>query len=1123
MKNMNPGFLVLTACLAGGLSGCGACAAAPVAPEKCADDCSQAGCAGQKCALGCVIDGQCSDDGRCLGTLLPVGTECRPSSGDCDPAETCDGKATACPADALAANGTRCRGLQGQCDVAEVCDGVTTHCPADAFAPSTTPCRPDIGPCDVAEYCSGAAPDCPADAFKDATTICRPSIAACDAPETCDGRNTTCPPDQVASGNLVCRPAAGPCDLEERCDGNNLQCPDDHYAGSSVGCRAAAGDCDRAEVCDGTGADCPVDTLYDGTRICRSAQGLCDEAEVCDGIGVDCPSDKFLSGGICRTSAGVCDLAESCNGQSAVCPTDAFDSSTLCRDAACDCDVAEYCDGARAVCPTDRFVSNSVVCRAGILDCDADEHCPGNGPDCPADVAAPDTAVCRPAAGGCDVAEVCDGVNLVCPVDEVQLPGGICRPSQGNCDIQEVCDGVAPQCPDDVVVVAGTVCRGSNGTCDVTESCDGNPTCPDDTYAQSSVVCRPSTGACDPVENCLGTGTLCPAEIKYTVPPPPVPTAIGSIIGNAPTQVTLRWTSTAVTGTVEHRVEVDDAPDFATVLQTSAWSTVTSWTVTLDPNMFYYWRVVSRVVAYPSCLSATSAVDWFTVSSIAGPPPPVLVPAPDVGDYAGAIAVALSWSAVVAPDADPVAYYVQIDDDPGFGSPNYVTTTWLTTATWTVTVGTNGNGQTWYWRVRARDTAHPYAMSAWSGVDSFIAWEYYWSSCPFIFVATDQGYQYMSDMAGSVIGLPLADPLSQRIQFYGPRYFKIDQPAVDARGRILVKLRETLAEISYLDEIKLVAVDHPTDREVFDSTTENTAFYGYTNPATFYPVAQPRPPLAARDAQGRDVTDALSQVDDVLAPVEPGVDNYFDLDFGPIADPANARLLIDGWNGSRPSASPVEPYIELRDANGEWIVVRHFGQISGDLRTMVIPLSEMANTSSPEIRLHLGIRNKVQTVVDRVRLDDSAPVPIGWSEWPVADADLHYRGAVPHTQPSLRGRGRAVDETTPDNPNAQGRGSFTRYGDVKPLLYQTDDMFVIMRHGDECTLEFESPPLPPDSARTYFLKADFYYKGLRYFGTDADPLPFHGMSLYPYPDTEHYPDDAAHQQYRADYNTRTYP
>ena len=40
------------------------------------------------------------------------------------------------------------------------------------------------------------------------------------------------------------------------------------------------------------------------------------------------------------------------------------------------------------------------------------------------------------------------------------------------------------------------------------------------------------------------------------------------------------------------------------------------------------------------------------------------------------------------------------------------------------------------------------------------------------------------------------------------------------------------------------------------------------------------------------------------------------------------------------------------------------------------------------------------------------------------------------------------------------------------------------------------------------------------FAKSVEPLPFHAMSVYPYPKTEHFPDDAAHQKYRQEYNTR---
>src|SRR4030042_1840517 len=47
----------------------------------------------------------------------------------------------------------------------------------------------------------------------------------------------------------------------------------------------------------------------------------------------------------------------------------------------------------------------------------------------------------------------------------------------------------------------------------------------------------------------------------------------------------------------------------------------------------------------------------------------------------------------------------------------------------------------------------------------------------------------------------------------------------------------------------------------------------------------------------------------------------------------------------------------------------------------------------------------------------------------------------------------------------------------------------------------------------------------RLLGQDVsivEPLPFHAMSNYPYPETENYPDDEAHLAYLAEYNTRDF-
>lgn len=105
-------------------------------------------------------------------------------------------------------------------------------------------------------------------------------------------------------------------------------------------------------------------------------------------------------------------------------------------------------------------------------------------------------------------------------------------------------------------------------------------------------------------------------------------------------------------------------------------------------------------------------------------------------------------------------------------------------------------------------------------------------------------------------------------------------------------------------------------------------------------------------------------------------------------------------------------------------------------------------------------------------------------------------------------------------------GLYTRYGDVSALLKEADDKMVIMGSGDELRLLFNAaqlPPLKPGWKRSFFLLVDGWAKDAdanTAFGQSVEPLPFHGMASYPYPASQHYPDDPAHRVYRQTTNTR---
>ena len=400
------------------------------------------------------------------------------------------------------------------------------------------------------------------------------------------------------------------------------------------------------------------------------------------------------------------------------------------------------------------------------------------------------------------------------------------------------------------------------------------------------------------------------------------------------------------------------------------------------------------------------------------------------------------------------------------------------------------------------------------------------SSCPFVFVWNGREYTYVTDLQGAPIGYAANSSLAMWPPYFQPLYVVLDSLKPDAQGNYTIKLRETLPEISYFDETKLLSVDYPAGYKLASSAAEMTYRFKYKDPFKLYTLKDPRSPVSAFDQNGVDVLASVLEADGNLLPTKLfALDNYI-LDFG-LIDPVNAKLVIDGWSvfGSSysTSLSTVQPFIEVMDAGGNWVAVKSFGEPAGDMKSMVIDLSGLFLSSDHRIRLNTGRDSGLAWRIDRILIDDSIPVPVIISEINANSADLHYRGRAPYISATFDHRITSWDSVMADDPASYGTGSFTKYGNVQMLLASTDDKFAIMRHGDEISLSFSGLPasIPAGMQRSFVLKADVYYKTFR-VDKNVERLPFHGMTMYPYdPSVEHYPDDAEHNQYRSEYNTRT--
>ena len=87
-------------------------------------------------------------------------------------------------------------------------------------------------------------------------------------------------------------------------------------------------------------------------------------------------------------------------------------------------------------------------------------------------------------------------------------------------------------------------------------------------------------------------------------------------------------------------------------------------------------------------------------------------------------------------------------------------------------------------------------------------------------------------------------------------------------------------------------------------------------------------------------------------------------------------------------------------------------------------------------------------------------------------------------------------------------------------------MYIIANAGDETTISFNASALPELQQGW---KRDFLIYSVGWvkdgdlntaLGQTVEPLPFHGMSRYPYGKNEQYPTDKKHQDYQQKYNTR---
>jgi Tfp pilus assembly protein PilF len=414
------------------------------------------------------------------------------------------------------------------------------------------------------------------------------------------------------------------------------------------------------------------------------------------------------------------------------------------------------------------------------------------------------------------------------------------------------------------------------------------------------------------------------------------------------------------------------------------------------------------------------------------------------------------------------------------------------------------------------------------------------SSCPIVFVWNGNEFEFLADMIGPGIVGHWIGP-HQRNTPDPDEYFKVAGSQVEPHdGRISFRVLEPMEELDYLDHVRLLAIDHPEDVEVYPNE-----YFASNPPFPQFKVIASRgahPPAGAWDDTGRDVLPMLLERDRKYVTDFPDAPyqgfagmHSLKIDLGEWDASKRLRLLMDGftdyfsansmYSAWQAGIQPVPPYVEALDESGKWVrVIDDMGFPAGLARTMVADLTGKLPPGTRFIR----ITTNLKIYWDRIRVDNSAPdLPFKIVEVPLAEAQLQFRGYPRVVEHSPRNDLTYIyEDISLTGPYTRQTGNYTRYGDVTDLVRASDDEYVIFGSGDEVAVDFDSshlPGLPEGWTRDYFFFADGFAKDMDFYAAHGDtvsPLPFHTLTPYPYPSGTGYPEDDRHLKYQLEYNTR---
>ncbi|MDQ1639038.1 MAG: hypothetical protein QOF62_2377 [Pyrinomonadaceae bacterium] len=391
-------------------------------------------------------------------------------------------------------------------------------------------------------------------------------------------------------------------------------------------------------------------------------------------------------------------------------------------------------------------------------------------------------------------------------------------------------------------------------------------------------------------------------------------------------------------------------------------------------------------------------------------------------------------------------------------------------------------------------------------------------SCPFLFAYDGKEMKFVKDTVpwSSAIGLRINTLGTARVEAT-EEWYKIGGNELVARdGYYDLRITAELWETYYYDQLALMTVDHPAGTDIFvdERFVIPPAKLAVTTVETPHQIAH------AIDDDGNDVTNVVKDLDEKYLDNfgrgrYQGVtrDHYVEIELGEDAPQSGPLWLIaKGWmhptdssiNVAISQGKEVHPQplsMEVPDGNGGWIVARpNLGFPAGRKKICLFDLTGVFRPGTPR---RLRLRTNLEIFWDSIAWARGLPdSQLKTSRSNPTTADLHYRGY------SVINKASASSPEVPDyNQMSSSKqvwrdliGYYTRFGDVRELLEQIDDRYVIMNAGDEMTFRFLAQPVPLAGwVRDYILIGDGWIKDGDYnstFSKTVSPLPYHAKQEY---------------------------